>query len=224
MTARRFVLALIGLTLAALIFETPTAMAENRGSAHSQTRHQYCLGDRGTCYDACNEVDDAINGADPLMDPFFLGNCEQGCNNAMDSCEAAARIGGRLGELADGANAGILVEQTTSPLETVSEPKVKGACARVPGANFMSTAGDYGCVNPVCTKDGGVCTIVCVKGKCFASMPGKSLQGLTLVGILQGGNGVAKVPVETDNDSASDHDDDKGGGNDGGGDGPGIIY
>lgn len=200
MSKRSVLLALTGLIFAALTLLPAGALAEGKsrpGGPHSQTRHQYCLGDRSWCYGACDDVDNVINGGIAVVDPFFLGNCEQACNDAMDACEAAP-LGALPGDNATTDTAGALVEQTTVQLDPVSEPKVKGVCGRVAGAYFASAEGDYGCINPACGDKGGVCTITCIKGKCFGSMPGKSFGQLTLLGILQGGSAVLKTPVVPD--------------------------
>ncbi len=97
----------------------------------------------------------------------------------------------------------------TFGMDKVSEPRLASTCKLMPGAIFGTDKGSvYFCVNPNC-QDHQTCSIECRDGKCTASMPEKPTVGLTILGILQGGDKVnhrttTPEPDSTKNNNAPD--------------------
>lgn len=170
---KTFASACLVLLLAAVLAAAPAGAAQRSGGLGEVDREQ-CFDELIECVAECTWMDDA-----------GFAECNDDCNGDYGIC-----IRGD----------GIAHEGTFRPpnrrnehvmaVGLVGAADLESACTRVDGL-FSHSTEMYGCINRTCDAAGS-CTLVCTGGNCFAITPGKLPDHITLIGILQNGDGVVK--------------------------------
>jgi hypothetical protein len=200
--------ALLSLLVGSLL--AAAAIAEEKkppGNAGSTERTDYCWDLNQACEKKCDE--DWAHAPN-----VFLPTCKEVCTDDYRECVyAKVRFTLRNSFFDLLQSPGVLDESDledfhTTPVGGLTATEVEHACSRVDGV-FGRTENGFGCINRKC-DDKGSCVLVCYGRKCEAITPDALPDRITLIGILQNGDGVDRRKPALTPDSPDD--DDNGGG------------